>query len=275
MLLLKFNIRMRQLKMGLTMNIEGSMGIFLDNNQLLLDQATQNCILPINDVITKLAIDLQATDYFYLGEYENKNIYVIHINSLTDTAGYITAPLRHYLVTIESELAKLILRGKQLVRWHQFSLYCGRCGNQTKFKTDEIAKLCEKCDYIIYPHTHPAVIVLIQREDKILLARPPHFNKGIYSTLAGFVNPGESCEDAIHREVYEEVGIKVKDITYFGSQSWPFPNSFMLGFKAYYAGGEIYFHDHEIEDAKWFTKENLPLLPHKASIARQLIDSFC
>ena len=106
------------------------------------------------------------------------------------------------------------------------------------------------------------------------MARSRHFAPGMYSVLAGFVEPGESLDEAVVREVKEEVGITVKDIRYFGSQSWPFPHSFMIGFTAIYAGGEILIDDTEIEDAGWFTADNLPPLPGKISIARKLIDWF-
>jgi NAD+ diphosphatase len=118
------------------------------------------------------------------------------------------------------------------------------------------------------------MIVLVERGRKLLLARSRHFLPGMYSVLAGFVEPGESLEEAVVREVREEVGIDVKDIKYFGSQPWPFPHSLMIGFTATYAGGEITLDDSEIEDAGWFTADNLPPIPGKISIARKLIDWF-
>ena len=118
------------------------------------------------------------------------------------------------------------------------------------------------------------MIVLVERGHELLLARSRHFLPGMYSVLAGFVEPGESLEEAVVREVKEEVGVTVKDIRYFGSQSWPFPHSLMIGFTATYAGGEISLDDSEIEEAGWFTVDNLPPIPGKISIARKLIDWF-
>ena len=117
-------------------------------------------------------------------------------------------------------------------------------------------------------------MVLIKRDDRILLARSPHFRPGMYSAIAGFVEIGESAETAVHREVMEEVGINIRDLTYFGSQSWPFPASFMIAFTAHYAGGEILIDRSEIEDAKWFSVHDLPDLPLPPTIVRSLIDSL-
>jgi len=118
------------------------------------------------------------------------------------------------------------------------------------------------------------VIVRIERGDEILLARSPHFAPGVYSTIAGFVEPGESLEETVIREVREEVGVEVANVRYFGSQPWPFPNSLMIGFVADYASGDLRLQEGEIEDAGWFTSDTLPGLPSRYSIARRLIDEF-
>ncbi len=138
----------------------------------------------------------------------------------------------------------------------------------------ERAKECPQCGLLAFPRLSPAVIVLVQRQGELLLARPYHFTPGMYSVIAGFVEPGETLEEAVVREVREEVGIAIKDIRYFRSQPWPFPHSLMIGFTATYAGGEISLDDTEIEDAGWFRPDNLPTLPGKISIARTLIDWF-
>jgi NAD+ diphosphatase len=125
-----------------------------------------------------------------------------------------------------------------------------------------------------FPRLAPAIIVLVERGPEMLLARARRFPTAMYSTLAGFVEPGETLEEAVVREVREEAGITVKDIRYFGSQPWPFPHSLMIGFTATYADGQITLGDEENIDAGWFTADNLPSLPSKMSIARKLIDSF-
>jgi NAD+ diphosphatase len=138
----------------------------------------------------------------------------------------------------------------------------------------ERAKECPRCGLLVFPRLSPAIIVLVERGHQMLLGRPRHFPPGLYSVIAGFVEPGETLEDAVMREVQEEVGIAIKDLRYFGSQSWPFPHSLMVGFTATYAGGEISLDEMEMEDAGWFTADNLPTLPGKISIARELIDWF-
>jgi NAD+ diphosphatase len=143
-----------------------------------------------------------------------------------------------------------------------------------KISQTERAKECPKCGLLHFPRLAPAIIVLVERGNELLLARSRHFMPGMYSVLAGFVEPGESLEEAVVREVREEVGISVKDIKYFGSQPWPFPHSLMVGFTATYGCGEITIDDTEIEDAGWFTADKLPRIPGKISIARKLIDWF-
>jgi NAD+ diphosphatase len=138
----------------------------------------------------------------------------------------------------------------------------------------ERAKKCPNCGLLHFPRLAPAIIVAIERGDRLLMARSRRFTTGMYSVLAGFVEPGESLEETVAREVKEEVGISLKDIKYFGSQPWPFPHSLMIGFTATYASGEIVMDDSEIEDAGWFTVDSLPPLPGKISIARKLIDGF-
>jgi NAD+ diphosphatase len=118
------------------------------------------------------------------------------------------------------------------------------------------------------------VIVLIEHGNKVLLSRSPHFPKGMYSIQAGFVEPGENLEQAVEREILEEVGVYIENVTYFGSQPWPFPNSLMIGFTATYAGGELTIDKTEIEDAGWYTYDALPAIPPPLSIARKLIDHF-
>ena len=152
--------------------------------------------------------------------------------------------------------------------------FCGRCGSQTKPVLTERAWQCPACSHIIYPRISPAIIVLIKKGDEILLARSPRFPKGMYSVIAGFVEPGETLEEALCREVQEEVGLSVHNIRYFASEPWPFPDSLMIGFTADYAGGEIRIDNNEIVAAGWFDRDNLPQLPAKMSISRALIEEW-
>ena len=182
--------------------------------------------------------------------------------------------LRALFGKLDENLIWIAGRANQLVNWNQIHQYCGSCGKPTEFKTDERAKICPQCGLINYPRLSPAVIVAVLKNNKILLGRNKRFKLPFYSVLAGFVEPGENLEQCVKREIREEVGIAVKDIRYFGSQPWPFPDSLMIAFTAEYAGGDIRLDGSEIIDAAWFGKDNLPKIPPKISIARQLIDWF-
>lgn len=182
------------------------------------------------------------------------------------------AGLRSLHGQLDTASFRMAGRAVQIVDWDRTNRFCSRCGTPLHLKADERAKQCPSCDLLIFPRLDPAVIVLIRREGELLLARSPRFPAGWYSTLAGFVEPGESLEEAVHREVMEEVGVTLKNLRYFGSQPWPFPRSLMIGFVADWGGGEIQFAEPEIEDARWFPLDHLPGLPPAMSIARQLID---
>ena len=182
--------------------------------------------------------------------------------------------LRELYGELPEDLFAIAARAIQIVEWDRTHQFCGHCATPTIQLPTERAKRCPKCELRQYPRLSPAVIMLVYRGNEILLARAPRFRNGMYSVLAGFVEPGESLEETVAREVREEVGIEVKNICYFGSQPWPFPNSLMVGFTAEYASGTLTLEPTEIEAAAWFTKDNLPPVPSKLSIARKLIDWF-
>jgi NAD+ diphosphatase len=182
--------------------------------------------------------------------------------------------LRDLYGTIDEDWYALSGRAIQIVDWDRTHQYCGQCATPTIQLINERAKRCPQCRLVNYPRISPAMIVLISRGEELLLARAPRFPPGMYGLIAGFVEPGESLEETVIREVYEEVGITVKEIRYFSSQPWAFPNSLMIGFTASYAGGELTIDPQELETAAWFHKHNLPRLPPKPSIARRLIDWF-
>ncbi len=165
-------------------------------------------------------------------------------------------------------------RAKQLAVWLQENQYCGVCGNRLETAEQTPARQCGECGFNAYPRISPVCIVLISRGDEILLARSPHFPPGLYSSLAGHVEAGESAEACAIREVREEAGIEIRNLRWFGSQSWPFPHSLMLGFFAEYAGGELVLQADEIEDAQWFRRDNLPTLPHPSTIAYRMIQAW-
>lgn len=182
--------------------------------------------------------------------------------------------LRQLYGRVPDQLFGLLGRAAQLLEWNRGHRFCGRCGEPTLPSRNELAKECPGCGTLHYPRLNPAVIVSVRREREILLGRSPHFQPGVYSVLAGFVEPGESLEETVAREVMEEVGVEVQGISYFGSQPWPFPHSLMIAFTAEYAGGEIRIDHRELEDAGWFRVDALPKLPAPLSIARALVDHF-
>ena len=165
-------------------------------------------------------------------------------------------------------------RAFQILNWDRTHRFCGRCGSATQHHTVDRARECPECGLLSFPRVSPAIIVLVHKGSEFLLAHNGRFPSGRYSILAGFVEPGETLEQAVVREIREEVGIEVKDIRYFGSQSWPFPHSLMVGFTCQHASGDIEIDGEEIVDAGWYTKDHLPDLPDGISISRQIIDWF-
>jgi NAD+ diphosphatase len=166
-------------------------------------------------------------------------------------------------------------RAVQLVEWSRNHRYCGRCGGETVESEGERARRCPRCGLMAFPRLAPAVITLVEREDgRALLARNAAWQNGMYSCVAGFVEPGETVESAVRREVAEEVGLEIGEVRYRRSQPWPFPHSLMLGFNASYTGGEITCDGFEIADARWFSPDDLPGVPGPISIARWLIDDW-
>ena len=242
-------------------------------NKLLVFQEPSSLGIPY--LVDFGELGLPELSQHYLGHLDGRHCYAIELaEESRPPKGMLFEGLRQVYGRLDEDLFWIATRAVQIVDWDRTHKFCGRCGSQLRLKTTERAKECPKCGLLHFPRLAPAIIVLVERGDKLLLARSRHFMPGMYSVLAGFVEPGESLEEAVIREVKEEVGVTVKDIRYFGSQPWPFPHSLMIGFTATYAGGEISLDDSEIEDAGWFTADTLPQIPGKISIARKLIDWF-
>lgn len=188
--------------------------------------------------------------------------------------GYSFETLFTFLGQVEEPVFNLIGRSKQIVEWHRDHQYCGQCGKPTEASSMDRSRKCHDCEQFFYPRITPSIIVLVTRGEELLLARNARARGRFFSTLAGFVEPGESLEEAVHREVMEEVGITIGNLRYFGSQPWPFPNSLMLGFHADYQSGQFVLQEEEIAEADWFHYTSLPHRPSPVSIAGRLIESY-
>ncbi|EPC04473.1 hypothetical protein L861_03880 [Litchfieldella anticariensis FP35 = DSM 16096] len=179
---------------------------------------------------------------------------------------------RAWLSQLPESQFSLLSTALQVGTWWRDHRFCGRCGSRTARVAHEFAMRCPICEHRNYPRISPCIITLVTHGDAMLLARSPRFPPGRYSTLAGFIEPGESAEDAVRREIYEEVGIAVGRVSYYRSQAWPFPHSLMLGFFAEAASRRIRIDGEEIVDAAWFSPGKLPQLPPLYSISRTLIE---
>jgi NAD+ diphosphatase len=189
-------------------------------------------------------------------------------------AGMRFVRLRAAHALLPPELWRMAGRASEIVEWERAHRFCGRCGGRTAPAGEPLARRCTNCGALHYPRLAPAVLVSVSDGDRLLLARSAHFPARMYSTLAGFVEPGESLEETAAREVREEVGIEVRNLRYFGSQPWPFPSSLMVAFTAEYAGGELRPDETEIEDVAWFAPDALPPVPPAMSLARAMIDAW-
>ena len=182
--------------------------------------------------------------------------------------------LRQLFGALSDDEFRVALTALAVTGWDRDHRCCGRCGAPTEPSTTERLRTCTRCGFGAYPRISPAVIALVERDGKALLARNARTQMPFFSTLAGFVEVGETLEGCLAREIREEAGIEITDIRYFGSQPWPFTNSLMVGFTARWASGELRADPTEITDAAWFAPDEIPRIPPKLSIARELIDDF-
>lgn len=212
-----------------------------------------------------------------MGKYKNVNCFSVETDTDLETENLRYTHLRDYSSEREEEEFLLASRGKLLLDWYKRNQFCGFCGSKMHKKDDyfERCMICEHCNNATWPRTSPAIIVAITKGDKILLGNNNTFPAGFYSVLAGFVEYGETFEQCVKREVYEEVGLEVENIKYFGSKPWPFPNSMMIAYTAEYKSGSIKVDGEELIDADWFDIDSLPdTVLNKNSIAYDLIEDF-
>lgn len=226
---------------------------------------------------------IREDNVIFLGLFRNQPAFAVAVNRNID-APYAEVgefkDLRFLGTVLPPDEANLVAHARALVLWHGATLYCGKCGAASQPDAGGNTRRCcnPDCNQEIYPRTDPAIIVLVADGDRCVLGRQAGWPEGRYSTIAGFVEPGESLEDAVRREVYEETNIRVGAVRYHSSQPWPFPSALMLGFIAEATSDDINLNDGELEDARWFTRDQLKAgkvgLPFSISIARRLVDHF-
>jgi len=239
-------------------------------NKILLQKINERYELP-----SFFLTDNVATNHF-IGNFNGVDCIACENDSFDPLLeNEVWVSLKSAMECLSSIWFNVIARAYQIIRWDKNHCYCGKCGNKTLRIQNQFGKYCAQCELQFFPKISPAVITLIQKENKILMARKKEFPPGVYALIAGFVEPGETIEETVHRETYEEVGIFVKNIKYVGSQSWPFPDSLMMAFTAEYESGDIAYHDGEIEHADWYSTDNIPGYPSSStSIAYKMIADF-
>lgn len=255
------------------LNQQDALWLLFFDNQLLVKIIENNVTIPSASDLKALAMQLNNT--LAVGNLEQVACYAAEIKTAPELPdNFSFQGLWQLLPQLDEAIFALAGRAYSLVHWVRTTKFCGQCGTANQNKLDELARKCPNCGLISYPRISPAVIVAIIKDNQILLARNKNFRTNHYSVISGFVEPGETLEACVKREIKEEVGIEVKNIRYFASQPWSFPDSLMVGFVAAYKSGEIKVDNEEIMEAGWFTPDNLPNLAAKSTIARSLIDWF-
>lgn len=243
------------------------------NGKLLMLSDAQGPMVPQLENFDQLAIPYRSRHF--LGHINGQPCFAVELDDEHSPAEpFFLQDMRRLAMELGEELFMLAGRALQVIQWDRDHQFCGRCGSPTKNHDAERTKVCTNCGHSSYPRISPCVIVLVTRGDEILLGRSPNWPLNMYSTLAGFVEPGETVEQAVHREIFEEVGISVKNLEYLASQPWPFPHSLMIGFHAEFNAGQIKVDGVEISEAGWFKLDQLPRIPPVGSISRQLIENY-
>lgn len=204
---------------------------------------------------------------------DGTEVTAISVDTRVDNPRLEFCALRASYYKLPSSLYRKAGKCRELLYWDKNTRYCGTCGTPMRMHTD-ISKRCPSCGREVWPQLATAIIVLVHRGNEVLLVHARNFKGDFYGLVAGFVETGETLEEAVHREVMEETGLRIKNLRYFGSQPWPYPSGLMVGFHADYAGGDIHLQREELSRGAWFTKDNLPTIPEKLSIARKILDDW-
>lgn len=248
--------------------------LVFQGGRILVGEDPAQALFPLLADAAWLGMEELAREY--LGRLGDHGVFAVAVSeSALPPAGWRFEDLRRLLGQTDDLQFALAGRAFQVLEWERNHRFCGRCGTPTlAHPQGERARVCSSCRLSSYPRINPCVIVAVTRGEEILLARAQRFTRPMFSTLAGFIEAGESAEETLHREVLEEVGVSVRNPRYFGSQSWPFPNNLMLGFHAEYAGGELRLQEEEIAEAGFYRYDALPPIPPQGSIAHALIMDF-
>lgn len=244
--------------------------LILQSQHLWLQQTESGLQLPEGE------IDLPVKrEPLFFGLWDGKPCRIVTVDKdAVPPSGLECSGIRAEKPSMAAAIISLGGLAMQTLYWQSRTRFCGRCGEKTVLIAGEWGVSCPACQHVQYPTISPCVIVLVKKGDEVLLITKDEWPEGRYSLVAGFVDMGECLEEAVVREAVEETGIRVKNIEYVGSQSWPFPSQLMVGYVAEYDGGEIVMEDDEISDAQWFKIDNLPDMPPQRSIARYILDHF-
>jgi NAD+ diphosphatase len=246
--------------------------VFLHRQQLFYRNNTLSGLLLIRSLPADFSSLLVRPQLIKVGRYNGGQCYVMDVEKSIDSDTLIS--FRSLMSKFSDEENKIINRALQLALWRKQHQYCGQCGKATNFHDEESALYCKPCHLFYYPKISPCMMCLIVKGDYCLLAQHEKHRGGFYSTLAGFVEAGETVEQTVHREVAEEVGLNVGGLDYFSSQAWPFPHQLMIGYFAQYESGDIRIDDDEIVDAQWFHYSRLPEIPPPESLSGMMIEAF-
>lgn len=257
---------------GLVARREGDRLVFPTDEEVLLLARAEGA-LPIRTRGSAAPDETVERERHRLGSLDSRDVFALPLGGAI-APPFETFALRALAALLAPALFAVVGRAMHACDWLTTSRFCGRCGTATNRSATERCAVCPACQLHVYPRISPAIITLVRKGDLALLANNAKFPGAFYSTLAGFADIGESLEETLVREVREEVGVTVRNVRYFGSQPWPFPNSLMVAFTAEYDSGEILIDPTEIADAQWFAADALPMLPPPLSIARRLIDDW-